>query len=1044
MSPKVRLLVRGVILLATVGLSWGALQIGQTSVQVEVGQPSPETFIAETPIRIQDVAATEQKREEARAAEDPVYKTEEAIDALVVENILEFFESIRAATVDQGAAPLPVVTTSSTIPPPTTSTPTTTIPPTTTTSPTAEVTPTATFVESQEPPATTTTPPTTVPPTTVPEVPRTSAVTGQVLITTGGDGVLVPRDQGLGDIRLVAYDSAGMQFVDRTLDSGRFSFTGMAAGPATILVDTESVPQRLTAREDPLLREVFLLSERELQLEPVRLAPVVVPQEIQVANLQGAGYSLSNTTVQLLVRIATGDVVREILGQAPWLPSIEQDVVRLARETLDTGILSEELLDVKRVIRSRTILIPIPDVDSAAWEAVSPVVYEIAAEFMAANRSVDDVATADRRDRAAEEVEPEEIVYPAGTIIVDQGDEVTAQVLQALDSGGLLGFKTPHRVALALAALFIVGLLMLYVYRFQVSVWTSTRRVALLGLLIALSALAARGVAYFVGVSENAAIGYLVPAAAFGLMTAILFDARTAMLMAVTVGSMTAIATTDPGYTLFAVLSTLVPVPFVSSISARRDLRRAALYIVAISAGLAAVTGWFFHEDLSLYQAAGFAAGNGAISWLIGSSLLSVLEILFDITTSLRLLDLTDRNHPALRLLEEKAIGSFNHSLMVGTLADRAARAVDANPLLARAAAYYHDLGKTENPQFFIENQFGIQNPHDRMAPERSADVIRRHVLDGISLARKFRIPGEVAESVVTHHGDGIMHFFYNKAKERYGSDGVDMEDYRHAGRKPVRKEMAIVMMADSVEGACRAVFQTEEPSPERIEQLVERVVSEKVNDGQLSESRLTLRDLTKAKAAMVDALVGHYHQRIPYPNFRTPSDCRPIGPDTRVGLGRYVDIYMEDEQDVPLSIGPLRRLACIVLEEERLPPETEVGITFVTDETMARHNRRFLGEDGPTDVLALPLVPDGDQPPMSDGANADRVPFGLGDVFVAPRYVHRQAREYGRDPVAEMFLMITHGLLHLLGYAHETASEATVMEERERALLAMVGVGRR
>ncbi|MDE0171663.1 MAG: HDIG domain-containing protein [bacterium] len=866
MSPKVRFLIRGVFLLATVALSWGALLIGQQSVEVTVGEPSPETFIAETPFRIEDVEATEEKRQEARAAVDSEYKTDDAIDALVVENILGFFASVRTATADQRAAPLPVVTTSSTIPPPTTSAPTTTLP-ATTTSIAAEATTTVPgFVEGQEPAETTTTPPTTVPPTTVPEVPRTSGVTGQVLIGTGGDGVLVPRDQGLGDIRLVAYDSTGAQFVDRTLNSGRFSFTGMAAGPATILVDTESVPQRLTAHEDLLLREVVLVSERELELEALRMEPVVVSQDIQVANLRGAGYSLSDTTIQLLVRIATGDVVREILGQAPWLPSIEQDVVRLATETLDAGILSEDLLGVKRDIRSRTILIPIPDVDSAAWEAVSPVVYEVAAEFLAANKSLDDVAMATSRDEAAEQVEAEQIEYPAGTIIVEQGEEITEQIERALEAGALLGLKTPHRVALALAALFIVGLIMLYVYRFQASVWASMRRIALLGLLITLSALAARGVAVFV--DTNPAIGYLVPAAAFGLMTAILFDARTAVLMAVAVGSMTAVATTDPGYTLFAVLSTLAPVPFVSSISARRDLRRAALYIVVISAALASVIAWFFHENLPIYEAAAFALGNGAISWLIGSSLLSVLEIMFDITTSLRLLDLTDRNHPALRLLEQKAIGSFNHSLMVGTLADRAARAVDANPLLARAAAYYHDLGKTENPQFFIENQFGIQNPHDQMAPERSADVIRRHVLDGITLARKFRIPGEVAESVITHHGDGIMHFFYNRAKERYGPDAVDMEDYRHAGRKPVRKEMAIVMMADSVEGACRAVFQNEEPSPERIEQLVERVVSEKVSDGQLSASHLTLGDLTSAKAAMVDALVGHYHQRIPYPNF--------------------------------------------------------------------------------------------------------------------------------------------------------------------------------
>lgn len=156
------------------------------------------------------------------------------------------------------------------------------------------------------------------------------------------------------------------------------------------------------------------------------------------------------------------------------------------------------------------------------------------------------------------------------------------------------------------------------------------------------------------------------------------------------------------------------------------------------------------------------------------------------------------------------------------------------------------------------------------------------------------------------------------------------------------------------------------------------------------------------------------------------------------------MDIYMEDEQDVPLSIEPLRRLARVVLEEERLPPETEVGIMFVTDEAMARHNRRFLGGNGPTDVLALPLVPQGDRPPAPDGATADPVPFGLGDVFVAPRFVHRQAREHGSHPEDEMSLMVTHGLLHLLGYDHETEAEAVVMEERERSLLALVGVDRR
>jgi len=247
---------------------------------------------------------------------------------------------------------------------------------------------------------------------------------------------------------------------------------------------------------------------------------------------------------------------------------------------------------------------------------------------------------------------------------------------------------------------------------------------------------------------------------------------------------------------------------------------------------------------------------------------LQFFESAFDITTSLRLLELTDRNHEALVLLQEKAFGTFNHSLMVGTLADAAARAVGADPLLARAAAYYHDLGKTQNPTYFIENQFGASNPHDDLDPHESVAMIRRHVTEGVELARKYRIPTEVAEGIVSHHGDGIMRFFYEKARRLHGDDGLDPDDFRHVGHKPRTAEMAIVMLSDSLEAACRAVFQDEEPTPEAIEKVVSRVVDEKMNDGQLSESSLTLAQLTRARRAFLDALIGHYHQRIAYPNF--------------------------------------------------------------------------------------------------------------------------------------------------------------------------------
>jgi len=269
---------------------------------------------------------------------------------------------------------------------------------------------------------------------------------------------------------------------------------------------------------------------------------------------------------------------------------------------------------------------------------------------------------------------------------------------------------------------------------------------------------------------------------------------------------------------------------------------------------------------------------NGFLSGLVGVTAVSFFEIIFDITTTLRLLDLTDRNHPALQMLEEKARGTFNHSLLVGTLGDRAAKSINANNLLVRASAYYHDLGKTENPQFFIENQFGISNPHDNMPPEESAQAIRQHVIDGMKLAKVYRIPALVADSVLAHHGDGIMRYFYHKAIDRYGEENVNVDDYRHHGHKPRTRENAILMMADALEGASRAVFADDDPSPEKIRRVVERVVGEKVADGQLSESALTLGELTRVKEAFVDALIGHYHQRIPYPDFPEPSP--PSGGD--------------------------------------------------------------------------------------------------------------------------------------------------------------------
>jgi hypothetical protein len=189
--------------------------------------------------------------------------------------------------------------------------------------------------------------------------------------------------------------------------------------------------------------------------------------------------------------------------------------------------------------------------------------------------------------------------------------------------------------------------------------------------------------------------------------------------------------------------------------------------------------------------------------------------------------------------------------------------------------AYYHDLGKTVQPKYFVENQFGVTNPHDRLPPEESAAIIRGHVSEGLRLAREFRIPPDVAQGILSHHGTSLMRFFSHKAEEVYG-DRMEPADYRHRGRKPRTKEMVILMLADATEAATRTLVQSEDPTSEGIRRLVEAIIAEKVEDGQLEESEVTFGELTRIKEAFVDALIGYYHTRIPYPGFPAPRSAQP------------------------------------------------------------------------------------------------------------------------------------------------------------------------
>lgn len=564
-------------------------------------------------------------------------------------------------------------------------------------------------------------------------------------------------------------------------------------------------------------------------------------------------------------------------GEDAIYPLVEQQIVN----TVDTQLREAFSANELEGRRNQLTASPPPFFPGPGYEGfeylgvqftlsdVEQAIADVAADSLLPNRVLDEQATDETKQAAADAVLDVQVTFFDGTPIVRAGEQLTAVQIEAIELLGLVdpGEGTSSSAASALGAIAVL-LAAFFLWRIAPGLWSQPKHFALLGVLLILAAIASRIPDLIVGES-NPELAFVLPAVMFGYIAAILYDPRTAVLMAVPVATFTAISTTDIGLTVYAAAATVAPVAFVSAVSSRRELRLAVTLSALVLAPLAGAVAWMYLGWESVVTAAMFAVIGGIIAGLAAQGLLSFLENLFQMTTTITLLDLTDRNHPALRLLEEHAPGTFNHSILVGTLAGKAARAIGANALLAQASAYYHDLGKTEQPQYFIENQFGVSNPHDELAPEESATIIRDHVTNGLKLARQYRIPDEVADGIRMHHGTGLMRYFYHQALD--ADPSVDPGLFRHAGDKPRRKEMAILMISDAVEGAARALAQQEDPTADSLRKLVDSVVGEKLEDGQLDQSDLTFGDLTRVKHAIVQALIGYYHTRIPYPGFPGP-----------------------------------------------------------------------------------------------------------------------------------------------------------------------------
>jgi putative nucleotidyltransferase with HDIG domain len=256
----------------------------------------------------------------------------------------------------------------------------------------------------------------------------------------------------------------------------------------------------------------------------------------------------------------------------------------------------------------------------------------------------------------------------------------------------------------------------------------------------------------------------------------------------------------------------------------------------------------------------------------LSMGLLPFFEGMFGIMTPVKLIELSNPNQPLLKRLLTDAPGTYHHSVIVGNLAEAAAEAVGGNSLLARVGAYYHDVGKIKRPYFFIENQMGQENPHDKTSPTLSSLIITSHVRDGVELAREYGLPERIIQFVREHHGTTLVGYFYTRATEGQTSETVLEEDFRYEGPRPASKETAIVMLADSIEAAVRSLTK---PTPARIEAMVKKIMGDRLNDHQLDRCDLTLRDLDTVAGIFASVLSGLFHPRVEYPEDQTEEPAK-------------------------------------------------------------------------------------------------------------------------------------------------------------------------
>ena len=573
------------------------------------------------------------------------------------------------------------------------------------------------------------------------------------------------------------------------------------------------------------------------------------------------------------------EVIARIAADAPlipfsWRKSVaEIDTTRwgnvsgAGRIALETILADPVREDDLFAVRNRVGDLVTTDLEGAERELAGA----LAAALVAATEITDEGATAELIAQARAEVPPVEVTVRAGQRIVNEGDPISVEQFEMLDELGLTRPRVEVGTVLGqmTLALLIASLLVGYLWRFEPEIWHRNRSVLLFFLALVVSAVAMRIAA------DRTLLAFVVPTTATVLLLGILLPGAAGAVMAVALAVLAGVMNRDAlELTVYVLVGGLAALLAITRAERLNAFVRVFFVVAVANVAVVLAFGALEQRDLAAQaQLMGVGILNAAVSVALAAGTFAVLGNVFGIMTVFQMLELANPSNRLLRRLLLETPGTYHHSVMVGNLAERAAETIGADPLLARVGAYYHDIGKMKNPLAFIENQAGAHNVHDDLNAETSARIIAGHIRDGIDLGYEHGLPVQIIGFIPQHHGTSVMSYFYGKALREVGGNEelAPKEMYRYPGPKPQSREAAILMLADGVEASVRSLDDKDEAS---IRAMVDSIVDARVEDGQLDDAELTLKNISQIKDAFVQQLLGMYHSRIKYPDNVVPLEA--------------------------------------------------------------------------------------------------------------------------------------------------------------------------